>query len=653
MIYTIGINNSEFEEKSIEECLNYFKDVEYIQCDSETTGLDCHINDIMCFQLGDYNNQFVIHKDKLIELKYLLESKILIFQNAKFDLKFLYKYNIYPTRIYDTFLAESVLYCGIKLHKKNLASIAQNRLGIDLDKSVRDNIWKKGLTTEVIEYAANDVKYLELIKDHQEQELVSKDLVKALEIENQFVLCLAYIEYCGIKLDVNKWKSKIITNKQDLLKKEEILNKYIIDNNLNSFIQVDNTLFGVETKVTINWSSSTQVVKLFKSLGINTTITEKGERKDSVEAKHIEKYSSQFPIIKLYLEYKQAEKVVSTYGENFINQINPNTDRLHTKFTQIMDTSRLSSGGKDKFTGEEMINFQNIPADPETRSCFITEDNNILIIADYAGQEQIVLANQSLDPSLLEFYDNGLGDMHSFVASKIYPELEGLTLNEIKEHHKDKRQVAKTAGFAINYGGVGDTIARNLNISIEEGNRIYDEYFKAFPGLKDHFDRQKSLGLKKGYVLINNLTNRKSYVHNYDKYITYTGKFDRDYWIRYRDEKSKNSSKFLELKEEVSEYFKIKGNIERKSLNYGIQGTSAEIMKIACINIFNNIRKYNLFKKVLFVNNVHDEAILESPLEYKELVKDFVEKSMFDAGQIYCKRVILKADAVESKYWKK
>lgn len=453
MIYTIGINDNNFQEKSIKECLDYFKDREYIQCDSETTGLDCHTCDIMCFQVGDHENQFVIHRDELIKFKDLLESKTLIFQNAKFDLKFLYKYDIYPNKIYDTFLAESVLYCGIKLHKKGLAAIAKDRLNIDLDKSVRDNIWKKGLTSEVIEYAANDVKYLELIKDHQEQELVAKNLLKALEIENQFVLCLAYIEYCGIKLDVKKWKEKIRLNTESLDKKRQVLNQYILDNNITQFISVSNTLFGIETNVTINWSSSSQVVKLFKLLGIDTTVVEKGEKRDSVEAKHIEKYSSKFPIIPIYLEYKQAEKLVTTYGQNFIDQINPVTNRLHTKFTQLMDTGRLSSGGKDKITGEEMINFQNIPADSETRSCFIAEKNSSLIVADYAGQEQIVLANQSLDPSLLEFYDNGLGDMHSFVASKIYPELEGLTLDEIKKNHKDKRQVAKTAGFAIEIFG--------------------------------------------------------------------------------------------------------------------------------------------------------------------------------------------------------
>lgn len=160
-------------------------------------------------------------------------------------------------------------------------------------------------------------------------------------------------------------------------------------------------------------------------------------------------------------------------------------------------------------------------------------------------------------------------------------------------------------------------------------------------------------GLNKGYVLINDITHRKSYVYNYNKYLDYNSKFTKEYWAKYRKEKAALSSKYLEMKEDVSEYFKIIGDIERKSLNYGIQGTSAEIMKIACINIFENLRKHNLFKKVLFVNNVHDEAILESPNEYKDLVKEFVEKSMFDAGYIYCKRVPLKADAIESQYWKK
>lgn len=99
----------------------------------------------------------------------------------------------------------------------------------------------------------------------------------------------------------------------------------------------------------------------------------------------------------------------------------------------------------------------------------------------------------------------------SYIASKIYPELKDLSLSDIKKFHKDKRQIAKAAGFAINYGGTGFTIAKNLGISEEEGDFVYTSYFNAFPGLKNYFKRIQRDTLKKGFILIDPLTRRKNF----------------------------------------------------------------------------------------------------------------------------------------------
>ena len=117
-----------------------------------------------------------------------------------------------------------------------------------------------------------------------------------------------------------------------------------------------------------------------------------------------------------------------------------------------MNTGRLSSGQKGipKKGIKQLPNMQNVPSDDRTRHCFVADKGNTLIVADYSGQEQIVLANKSQDKDIIRFYRDGLGDMHSFVASKIYPELAELSLDEIKNNHSKKRQIAKSAGFAIN-----------------------------------------------------------------------------------------------------------------------------------------------------------------------------------------------------------
>lgn len=666
-LYTYGINHPSFEEVGRDYILHYFKDKEIVGMDTETFGMCPHQNPIMCMQIGDYYNQFVIHGERVGDFKKLLEEKTLLGHHLKFDLKFLYKQNIWPTKVYDTMLAEQVLHCGNNTVRHNLAAVALRRLGIELDKSVRDGIWNEGLTERVIQYAADDVKYLHDIRIKQLQDLAELELEKTLDLENEFTLALAYIEFCGFKLDKEKWLAKMKKDLQRMEEAEARLNQWILDNDIDGYVLPQMDMFKEERKVDILWSSPKQVVKLFKQLGIPCQINDRGTIKDSVEASVIKKHAKKFPIIDIYLEYKAAEKVVGTYGQSFLDQINPVTGRIHSSFFQIRDTGRLSSGGKDKVTKTEYINMQNIPGDKETRACFVAEDGNSLIICDYSGQEQIVLANYSLDSNLLEFYDQGLADMHSFVASKMHPELEGLTLDEIKELHKDKRQKAKSAGFAINYGGNGITIAENLGVSIEEGNAVYDGYFEAFPDLKRYFEKVKKQGLEKGYILIDKVVGRKSFVYGYDEYKRLKRELDSNFWDTWKVLKRKKKeaeeqgamldaathNMYNEYKDKMSKFFKIKGEIERKSLNYPIQGSSANITKQSCIYFFNWIKKYSLQNIVLICNTIHDENVAECPDYMKEYVAEALEDAMVRAGELYCKRVPLKADPCITPFWKK
>lgn len=639
---------------NVEHCLNYFKDHEEIQFDTETTGFDPHTCDLLTIQLGDTDNQFVVDCDTINPqlFRELLENKIILGQNIKFDLKFLYRFNIIPKRVYDTFLVEKILTCGIKDIKRGLDALVLRYCDYRLDKSIRSFIHKEGLSTRVIKYAAEDVMFLQTIKEKQMTLIQAESMNLVVNLENRFVRVLAYIEYCGFKLDATKWKTRVLKNQLEYNKALNTLNQFILDNNYTNWLNNQLDLFSTDVKVNINWSSSKQVIKLFKELGIDTKVVEDGKTKDSVEATNISKQNH--PIIKPYLEYKGWEKEMSTYGLSFLKHINSKTGRVHTQFNQIMDTGRLSSGGKNKATKEEYINFQNIPSDPDTRSCFIAEPNNTLLISDYSGQEQIVLANKSLDPNILEFYDKGLGDMHAFIASKMYPEIANLTLDEIKSKHKDKRQNAKACGFAINYGGQGITIANNLGVTKAQGDELYNAYFKAFPGLKSYFNKVKKEGLNLGYILISTITGRKCYLPFHSQLKEYSEIIDETFWDKYRHAKNNQTSDYPKLKEIVSKYFRIKGDIERKGLNFPIQGSSAEITKISCIKFFEEyLEPNNLLFKVLIVNTVHDENVIECPIELKEETSKQLKKAMEDAGKIYCKRVPLKAEPEESLYWKK
>lgn len=444
----------------VTDVYKYFQNHKEIGVDTETTGFDPYTKDLLSLQLGDLHNQFVIDCTTVdvLHFKELLENPNItyIFQNAKFDLRFFYHKRIVIPKIFDTFLAESVLYTGIGAYRnrKSLDAIANKYLKVNLDKTVRGIIHREKLSNRVIIYAAEDVRYLGLIKEKQEEKLREQELEVAMALDNEFVKVLAYIEYCGIYLDRDKWKAKMEQDQINLNKAREELNTWVKENNLTKYIDPQLDLFEPGTKCKINWASSHQVIPLLKDLGIDTKIIDDktGEYKDSCDAKVIKPQKDKSTLLPIYLKYKEYEKIVNTYGQTFLDQINPISGRIHTQFTQIMDTGRLSSGGKNKdFTGtkQQYVNLQNIPSNPETRKCFTAQKDHILINSDFSGQESVVFANWCMDKNILEFYKSGEGDMHSFIASKIFPELSHLSLKRIKSHHKDKRQIAKAAGFAI------------------------------------------------------------------------------------------------------------------------------------------------------------------------------------------------------------
>ncbi len=638
---------------SVQDSLDYLEQFDSIGADTETSGFDPYTCKFYTLQLGDREVQYVIDLSTIDiqEYKNLLETKELIGHNFKFDLRFLYHQRIVPTRVYDTFLGEKTARLGIESHRCSLAACVQRHCGVTLSKEERANITGR-LTEGFVKYSAYDVKYLHEIKSKQNFTQLTEGTDVSMALDNRFVLVLAYIEYCGMKLDVEQWTKKIEKVQIQADEAVEELNKFILENNMTKFIDYQLDMFSSGNKINVNWNSPSQVVEFFEAIGVNTTVVEKGVKKQTIEASHLGKFASKYPIINTYLSFKEAQKDIGTYGYNWIEQINPVSGRIHTQFKQLMNTGRLSSGGKSG--NVKNFNFQNIPSDQETRSCFVAAEGNTLVGCDYTGQEQIVLVNKCLDKNLLEFYDNDLGDMHSFIASKMYPELDGMDLDEIKKKHKDKRQSAKVAGFAINYGGSGIGIADQLGLSVEQGQKIYDAYFTAFPGLKAYFDEAKKFGIENGYVLISPVTGKKSYVDYYEEFAEIKNELNKEFWDRYKTLKNSDTPTARQMKEKVSRFFRKRGDIERMSLNYPIQGESAEITKLACVYFWNKyLVPNNLLFKVLIVNIIHDEILVETPLRIAEETAKQLEKSMVDAGAKFCKRVKLKADPCVAPFWKK
>lgn len=470
MIYLVSkerflFKSPDIQEVSVEESLRILEPLKIVGLDTETTGLDPYTKELKLVQMGCKEFQVVIDTVTvdILEYKQYLESdRLFLLWNAKFDLKWFYKYGIIIGKVYDGFLAEKLLYLGFPggMHSLSLKSAGETYLGIELDKTVRGKIIYSKLDEEIIRYGANDVAYLEDLREKQMEALQQKDLLVALDIENRFVRVLAYIEWCGIKLSEAKWKEKMALDKAREDQAKEKLDEWLVANEPNSkYIYVDyqGDLFDgydLTPKVSINWNSAKQVGPIFKKYGVEIAVEDKdkGGVKDSIDAKVLKPQADKCSLIPLYLEYKEAVKVTSTYGQNFLDQINPVSHRIHTSYQQMgADTTRITSGGKDKDGKTEYVNLLNIPADEETRACFVAEEGNLWISIDYSGQETYLMASIANDKAIIDELTNGSGDIHSLTAYISYPEIPRDTpIKEIKKKYHNLRQEAKGIEFAIN-----------------------------------------------------------------------------------------------------------------------------------------------------------------------------------------------------------
>ncbi len=555
MVYFIGKDelfaSNKYKKATLEDLIQWLENKTSISVDTETEGFFDFKNKVIMLQIGDRNDQFVIDvrcTDVSILKPYFqsetLEKK---FWNAKFDINFLrFSFGWYVKRVYDGFLAECILTTGLMVRDLSLENAANVYCGKKLNKGERSKfvgLNGKPFTDMQILYGAEDVEVLDEIKQKQLKKIDEYKMANCLHLENSFVIVLADIEYKGFKLDRNKWLELDKKNKVIYEKSLERLNNYVLnDKKLEKFVDKQLDLFSEDRKCSIEWSSSRQVVSLMKFLGVDTKVTDKktGKPKDSVEAKHLKKFDKKFDLIPIYLEYKEIEKQISTYGEEFIKHINPATGRIHSNYWQIIDTGRISSSHP---------NLQNIPADEGMRACFVPEKYNVLTVSDYSAQEPRVTADRCKDPALIDFFLKGDGDIHSLVASKVFTVINGKETKITKANHAE-RQTGKILGLALDYGASAFSLKDSLKVSQEEAQTFIDAYFAAFPEKKSYFKRCIDQSLRDGYILIDEVTNRRSWCSNFEEIL----------WCR---------ENYEDLSQEKrSEYFKRIGSLKRNSQNY-------------------------------------------------------------------------------------
>lgn len=642
---------------SAEEALELLAPLSVVELDTETMGLDPYTKELLTVQLGCAEFQVVIDCTSVdIHLfKEYMENpqRMFLGWNIKFDLKFLYHQRIVPLRVYDGYLAEKLLWLGYPagMHEMSLKAASINYLGVDMDKSVRGKIIQTGLTEDVIVYAAGDVSYLGKIRDKQLIELEKKGLLKAIDFENEFVKCLAYIEYCGAKLDVDKWKIKMATDLNNLEKYEAELNEWVEESEYSSkycSVNIQGDLFnGFDTKPRchINWTSSQQVIPLFEELGLNLKVLDKKTKhyKKSVDIKVVEPQASKSPLIPIYIKYKKAAIIVNTFGQKFLNLINPVTGRIHANFNQLgTDTGRLSSTEP---------NLQNLPHDAQTRACFVSDKGNRWISADYSGQESYLMASMANDEAMLDELINGSGDLHSLTAKMVFQQIpRDMPLKDIKKNFKDLRQEAKGYEFCFNYGGQDSTLIRNYGLDAKRAKEIYENYMSGFAGLKRYQDFRRVDVMRKGYILLSPITGHKAYIYDYDELKMQMEKQDDpDFWAYYREMKQENPE--CDTVQGVRRLARRKAESEKQSINYPIQAAGALCFKLASIKLFNWLLKNGLLFKVKYCIPVHDEINLEAPDEISEEVADILVKCMVSAGKPFCTRAHLGADVEIGDRW--
>lgn len=659
MIYLVSRNQKLYSTESykdicFEEAMNILLPLQDVQLDTETMGLDCHTKALLTLQLGCTENQVVfdwttLSKEEKQTLKEFLESdRLFIGHNLMFDLTFLYKAGIWLKNIYDTMIAEQLIFLGyprslstelvnelgiefpgyeyvdkneygLPLDKPywdlsySLKATAKRRLGIDIDKTVRGKIINDGLTEDVVVYAAGDVMWLEKIREAQLVELEKQELTKATIFECEFVKSLAYVKYCGVHLDIAKWKAKVANDQKKFqealdelndivlkLDEQEYIYRYAtskkeeeklinlkfercpekdteyqcykyrikgqfvyVEHQLSLFEEYNNT----GPRCNINWSSSQQVIKLFELLGIQVKTFDKKTKKEkkSIEEKLIAPQEKDFPIISVFLRYQAAAKVVSTYGQNWLDAINPVTGRIHVELHSIgTDTSRVSSGG-----GQHKLNQQNLPHDPETRACFTAEKGNCWISCDYSGQESRIIASVSRDKAMIDLFENGCGDVHSLVAYMSYPDIipRDTKIEDIKNLYHAQRQDAKGIEFAVNYGGDANTIANNKGIPIKEAEKIYSDFMKGFPGVARYQEYCRKAVMQSGYILMNNVLKHRAHIFDSEWMSKMQERFkDPEFWPYYND--MKRTAPGCDTVQSVKRYFKRKSESEKQSINY-------------------------------------------------------------------------------------
>jgi DNA polymerase-1 len=366
----------------------------------------------------------------------------------------------------------------------------------------------------------------------------------------------------------------------------------------NEINQVEGEIFEMAGEM-FNIASPKQLgVILFEKLKISDKPKKTKTNQYSTSEDVLSKLESKHPVVAKILDYRSLTKLKSTYVDALPELINPHTGRVHTNYNQaVAATGRLSSTNP---------NLQNIPIRTERgreiRKAFVPrDDEHILLAADYSQIELRIIAHLSEDPAMMEAFNHGL-DIHTATAARVY----GIQLSEVD---KEMRRKAKTVNFGIVYGISAFGLSERLNIPRSEARDIIDNYFAQYPGVKKYMDHNIAFAKEHGYV--ETIMGRRRYLP---------------------DIRSGNAT--------------VRGFAERNAINAPVQGSSADMIKIAMIKIHREMEEKKL--KSAMILQVHDELVFDARIDELETLKTIIHDCMQHAIEL---KVPLVVDMNTGKNW--
>lgn len=654
--------------------------------DAETTGLDPYTSELVILQLMDEDgNTFVITDlTDLLELKEFFETNTFCGVNLKFDSKFLlHHFGIRLWDVYDCQIAEIIISGGqlAKAKGSSLKDLARKYCDVELDKSLQTS-FKKGevLTSEQLEYAVSDLKYLPQIRAAQQQQIKRLGLQEVIDLEMRCVPATTWLELSGISINLEKLtviKERVIQERALLA--EELLQEL---DPLPASIPVPEPEPETEGKKRKKKKKAPKRLNLNSTVQLRKVLNARGIPCKGTAEKELIKYTDN-PIVKKILNYRKPTKYLSTYINPLPECIHPVTNRIHAEFWQIgAMTGRFSS---------EHPNLQNQPHQDEWRAIFVPAPGNKMIVADYGQIELRIIAQVSQDPAYLKAFQEGI-DLHQQTADAL-PSIDLDAIIKIKKEDTDteetlqkkkeaaikklRRGVGKTTNFKLSYGGTAvglqEQIKLDLGIDItkEEAQEIIDNFQRLYYGATLYFDNISIQGLRE--LKVHTLSNRLCKFKNPTEYamdiltsrITkeFRTKIEKEVKIQAKEQKWSKDQVQEEIefrlqyeqpeidkrirKELSYQKRKIQAHVEKECKNAPIQGTGADILKTALGNLVVQLKD----KPVFLCNVVHDEIVLEAPKEIAEEVAQILKNIMESAGKAYLTDIPCPVDVFTVDYW--